>query len=129
MTRLERYQMRIAKKEERIAKENYFNSLTIWNALEVLLKKLNKIDYIEKVKEQLLKESVKYGYPMFDKKGKSHFQFEGIGNIIGINAYMFLIEFNVNRQTAFENEIKRRFKATYNLWEFELFDDCLIAFN
>ena len=105
--------------EERIAKTNAAK------AIEMILEKFDATDRMLSVLLYIWEDLNSRA----ERTSKSVYTFHIDGRIFGCHASVFIIDLNPYRENAFINSIKRRYKKRFNFFEFETFDDCVIAFD
>ena len=111
------------KRAEREAKEKRIASFNMDKALKLLLKRFGKEDKYEKAVANM-------DTYFSCQRSKTVYEFYGIANVLDVfGGYVFIIDIDPTRRSAFINSLARRFKKTFDMFEIETYKDCTIAFN
>ena len=98
----------------------------IEKALDIMLKALGNED----CKEAVMKE-ITSGNTVFEPKqlNKTRFKFWGIGSTLGILAFTFIVELDTSKYDNLVNYVSKQHRCRFDMFEFEKYDDCIIAFD
>lgn len=104
---------------------------TIWDVLRLLLSKFDREAYFDIIKHKLILKQEMWSISFYKQTTKTRYEFRFIGNDLGLFAMtdVFIIDLDVKKEKTLHNEVKRRFKKRYDMFEFETYDDCVIAFD
>lgn len=98
----------------------------IENALDIMLEAFGETEAKDRVIEKIENDWICCKPKQLTK---TRFKFWGIGSALGILAYTFIVELDTSKFDNMVNYVSKQHRCRFDMFEFERYDNCIIAFD